>query len=412
MTSENLARIINNMVPNLCYVKDGISGAPRKGFKHTVTLNGIEYSFYSTRNITPNLRRFLDEVQDRSSDYCGGMPFTYGDFEEEYVERELTFFWLKNAQNFLLDKSEWGEIITFVHELAGRTYENLSISKNLIINPNSTGCVDLRSLSEKKILDILATTNYTFVEVDELLRLIRYDCIEISDINAKTTYSDIPDFILPYSQYLSQVEGGIGITLLRTGDILLYSSSCLLATMRKNHWTIYDNAPIKNTLVDLLGIHLYGLACNLYDIIWNVSYRRHGALIIVADSPAYVHIVNKESILSGSETSDLRNAILNDVNGIDIATTGQIKKKSLLLELCSIDGAVVIGPRGTVDAFGSIIESHPDAGKASGARTTAARSAIRHGNMIPIKVSSDGDITMYGSFTDDDGVKYVEFTFY
>ena len=61
--------------------------------------------------------------------------------------------------------------------------------------------------------------------------------------------------------------------------------------------------------------------------------------------------------------------------------------------MACVDGAVVFDDHHLL-AVGALIRSHPSVGNQLGARTTAARSAYLWGAR-PIKVSSDGDVTVY-----------------
>ena len=73
------------------------------------------------------------------------------------------------------------------------------------------------------------------------------------------------------------------------------------------------------------------------------------------------------------------------------------------MELSSEDGAVILEPQtGQVKAFGSIIETAASVRGISGARPTTAESAVSYQTMQPIKISSDGDITLYRNVTDLD----------
>ncbi|QDS94207.1 hypothetical protein FF011L_29860 [Roseimaritima multifibrata] len=86
------------------------------------------------------------------------------------------------------------------------------------------------------------------------------------------------------------------------------------------------------------------------------------------------------------------------------------KHRRLLSELASIDGAVVFDAQ-SVLAVGAVINTHPDAGDCIGARTTAAKSAFKWGG-IPMKISSDGDVTLYfSSGSDEDGYCDAELSF-
>jgi DNA integrity scanning protein DisA with diadenylate cyclase activity len=61
--------------------------------------------------------------------------------------------------------------------------------------------------------------------------------------------------------------------------------------------------------------------------------------------------------------------------------------------MACIDGAIVFDDHHLL-AVGALIESHPSVGNQLGARTTAARSAYLWG-AHPIKVSTDGDVSVY-----------------
>lgn len=86
----------------------------------------------------------------------------------------------------------------------------------------------------------------------------------------------------------------------------------------------------------------------------------------------------------------LRPALGNIALGTKNALT---RKKRLLLEVASMDGAVLFDNHNLL-AFGAMLNSHSQVGSHAGARTTAALSAF-HAGGHPIKVSSDGDITVY-----------------
>ena len=72
---------------------------------------------------------------------------------------------------------------------------------------------------------------------------------------------------------------------------------------------------------------------------------------------------------------------------------GSLRRKRRLIEMSGVDGAVVFDDDHLL-AVGALIRSHPNVGNQLGARVTAARSAYLWGGR-PIKVSSDGDVTIY-----------------
>lgn len=81
-------------------------------------------------------------------------------------------------------------------------------------------------------------------------------------------------------------------------------------------------------------------------------------------------------------------------------STDALRKKRLLMELASIDGAVIFDNKRLL-AIGAIIKSNKKASEESGARSTAALSAYHWGGR-PVKVSSDGEITVYFASRDDE----------
>ena len=80
--------------------------------------------------------------------------------------------------------------------------------------------------------------------------------------------------------------------------------------------------------------------------------------------------------------------------------TGSLKGKRRLIEMACVDGAVVFDDNHLL-AVGALVRSHPSVGNQLGARTTAARSSFLWGAR-PIKVSSDGDVTVYFKSRDGD----------
>ena len=84
--------------------------------------------------------------------------------------------------------------------------------------------------------------------------------------------------------------------------------------------------------------------------------------------------------------------------------TESLKSKRRLIEMASVDGAVIFDDHHLL-AVGAIIEAHSCVGSQLGARATAARSAYLWG-AHPVKVSSDGDVAVY--FTSHKGDEECE----
>ena len=139
-------------------------------------------------------------------------------------------------------------------------------------------------------------------------------------------------------------------------------------------------------------------------MVFDLSFRRQGALLVYDPEHRLLErILNPESIMSpfgkrnGNATRNREYGqvlIGSSIEDIAIGKKGgSIKRKRQLIELASIDGAIVFDDTNLL-AVGALIRSHPDAGSHLGARITAARSAYLWG-AHPIAVSSDGDVTVH-----------------
>ena len=165
----------------------------------------------------------------------------------------------------------------------------------------------------------------------------------------------------------------------------------LLAAERRNRRYIHNSTTLRGSLIDIFGNRHIG--SNLYEIIVDLSYRRHGALLVYDPEHEVVdRVVNRESVFEPEGRPDEVHRLLAPV-AQRIALGGAAKrdvKKRLLMEMATLDGAVVFDA-GSILAFGAMIRTHPDVGRVVGARTTAAVSAYLDGGTT-VKVSSDGDV--------------------
>jgi hypothetical protein len=186
------------------------------------------------------------------------------------------------------------------------------------------------------------------------------------------------------------------------GDLVIMDKTGVLATKRKKKWRIYDAQSFTSSLAYCLGNG--AVAANLTEVVFDLSFRRQGALLVYDPEHTILqHVLNPESILppfrqrSGNlVTSRECGQVLIGRSVADIAVgnpAGSIRRKRQLIELASIDGAVVFDDTKLL-AVGALIRSHFDAGNHSGARITAAKSAYLWGAR-PIAVSSDGDVTVH-----------------
>lgn len=414
MNVEYLAHIIEEMMPTLLQKKtDSVDW----GSEIVINFDGekVSYITYNTSFNHGDQLKIKQYIENRACDYLA-LKLNSLSMEKEWICRDICAKWLELKSK--IKQEEWLSIIEYCKEQTNRTYENMPVVWNFILDPDidEENSASLRNSSDGKLLDLLAGSNYTFFRLDSNLNITSYDCVNWNETADKTSYSSVPNFLQPYWKKVTQ--GKIGISITHAGDILIYSNpGGMLVSIRKGRCTLYENACVKNMFLSCLKCRTqsppYSVACNIFDAAWDLSYRRHGALIIASDDKSYKeHIVNKGSIFDSEECTGIRNELRKSFDNVRVDS---LEKKSIFLEMASVDGAVVVNTEsGRIEAFGSIIETHPNAAKENGARTTAAKSAIWHGHMYPVKVSSDGDITLYVrtkiSKTEEEAI--LEYKFY
>jgi len=202
-------------------------------------------------------------------------------------------------------------------------------------------------------------------------------------------------------------EGDLSAHLTLQGDFLVMNKAGIVAARRKRKWKLYDMETLQDSFSYCLGSPSAG--SNLFEVVFELSLRRQGALLVYdPEHQIRDHLLNPESIIfSGWQDEEQprfgldcgQALIAPSIQDIAIGRgVGILRKKRRLIELACADGAVVFDDDRLL-AVGALIRSHPNVGSQLGARTTAARSAYLWGGH-PVKVSSDGDVTVYFQSTD------------
>lgn len=287
-------------------------------------------------------------------------------------------------------------------ELESRTYENSAIGFTFIICPGAKGSESLFQPQYQKYLDVLSESRYTYFHTNEKWEYLNYSFVDTNGITHLKEYNFVPEFIYPYQQELNNTCC-VGVTKTKSGDLLIYDLEGVIATRRKGHWYIYEPTDLWNCVKTLSPTNKIGE--NILVLLLDLSYRRHGALLVFCeDCNLNACISNPSAIINGTATSKLHNLLAPKIKDICI-TCPDVKdiSKPLILELASIDGAIIFDKEtGNIKAFSAMINHHEKVTKEQGARSTAALSAFYH-NMIPFKVSSDGDITLFHSHHNKSG---------
>jgi len=389
VTEAEIGRDIIRLVPHWYEAECGPE-------EYQIPIGQFTARFYNHNRLSANLSELLETIctrteqlpLDRFLEYAGATDVLMESFATE---------WLRMQSR----EPDWVKVIKYLESVSRRTSENLPVALTLLVRPGS-GLGDVTQGHLQKFFDRLAASPYTFtyLAVDADLRLMNYGSVEWSQINNVTSCKFYPEFLHPVHSVMDDTD--LVAHLTPHGDIVIMDKAGVLATKRKKKWRIYDARQFKSSLAYCLGNR--DVAANLIEVIFDLSYTRQGALLVYDPEHRVMdRILNPESILSplwkhngGAVSNRPWGQMLIEDSIEDIAIgkkVGSIKRKRQLIELASIDGAVIFDDTNLL-AIGALIRSHPDAGSYLGARSTAAKSAY-HWGAHPISVSSDGDVSVH-----------------
>ncbi len=364
--------------------------------KFRLKLNNHSTEFWSMRKLTPQSQKLFRDINNNMNSWLAYLGTTPTPDSYRKVKQEIALLWLKQRSSTI----DWQKMLNYLEVLRYRTYENNVVTFNLVISSGS-GSTDITIKEIQKIIDPFATSQYTFIKVDESMKFLDYGQALWADIEDTKEYKYHPEFLHPLHSILKTGEFSVHFTV--RGDVVLLDSSGLLASCRKGEWYVYDVYTFKNTIFDIMGN--YRVGCNLFEVMFDLSYKRHGALLVYDPRKTMLpHIVNPGSVLSPNRGTydDSRRMLSASTRKIKMGHKDHAqRKKNIFLELSSLDGAIIYDANSVI-AFGAMIESHANVGNQLGARTTATRSAFLWGGM-PVKISTDGDIQIPFKSEDDQG---------
>jgi len=402
ITEAEIGREIISLVPHWYQAECG----PQT---YSIPIGGHTAYFHNHCRLTPNLQAFLAKISHRTRE----LPLHHFIQLPSLIDVLLEISaieWLRIHSSVI----DWAKLVKYLDAVARRTSENQPVCLNLIIRGRS-GEGDITEPNPQKFLDRLASSPFSYLTVDPDLHLIDYGEVEWGQIKTPTSHQFHPEFLHPLHSVLKGSD--ISAHLTARGDLLIMNKAGLLAARRQRKWKLYDVQTFQSSLSYCLGNHFVG--CNLFEMIFDLSFQRQGALLVY--DPQHCirdRILNRESIIfSGwkrdgeADNRDCGQALVGSLLA-DTAVGkkgGVLNKRRRLVEMACADGAVVFDDHHLLSA-GTLIRSHPSVGNQLGARTTAGRSAYLWG-AHPIKVSADGDVTVYFESRNGDNVCDAEMHF-
>jgi hypothetical protein len=267
---------------------------------------------------------------------------------------------------------------------------------------------DITEPGLQKFFDRLASSQFSYLAVDCDFRLIEYGEVEWAQVRGVASSKfQHPEFLHPIHSVMHDTD--LSAHLTARGDIIIMNKAGLLAARRNRKWKIFDLRTFQNSLGYCLGSRAVG--ANLFEVVFDLSFRRQGSLLIYDPQHRIEpRLLNPESLIrshagrnghTGGGSQCGQSLIRRSIDDLSVGRgAGVLRRKRRLVEMAGVDGAIVFDDHKLL-AVGALIRSHPEVGNQVGARTTAARSAYLWG-AHPIKVSSDGDVTVYFTSREQD----------
>jgi hypothetical protein len=352
---------------------------------------------YSVLPLSSNLQSYLKKSMAIWDDL---RPMTDGEIsqiiEREWIQQKFAIAWLEEKTGI----STWTSILDYFRRLDRRTMENNHVSKTLVIEPGELveGAASLTDPAYFKVFDWLGSTPVTYFRVDEKLGIKALEAVSLTEVKDLKGYRFYPDRLHPVISSLKN-PNSIVVHLSEDRALLIVDRNGVIASKRSGEsWTIYDKehligavAAVVERKINIAGgsESPYCVACSLFQILFDISMKHHGGLIVL-DSPENIAKYVVKGIERNVESPLNKIFTHSPFNGLEFSIP-EVRK---LVELSSVDGALILDLQGNLVQVGSMVVSHPSAVSHFGTREAAGYSAAKFG-ATSFKVSADGQVTMF-----------------
>jgi len=287
-----------------------------------------------------------------------------------------------------------------LHALSEQSYENKALAFGCIIDTDervesahATFPREFLKAKRYKALSDGFRTAYYVSGDGALLDFIDLETFETASLTAHHYYPVWAERLARNSR-----ERRYGIALSRQGDILVFDGGTLRFTHRNGRWQYWNHNHILNLLCDRAKAQkvpsqtVNDVIVALYLGALDVSFRRSGGLFVVLHSRRKLRQIVRLGDAIGDKSRSLADG---DFDQVFWGQKIQDIEPMTLVELATLDGAIVVANDGEILAYGAVL-SPKNAGRlrgTEGSRTKAAIGASNYG--LALKISSDGDIDVY-----------------
>ncbi|MES2104991.1 MAG: diadenylate cyclase [Pseudomonadota bacterium] len=297
-------------------------------------------------------------------------------------------------------KLDVSTILGALHTLSQQSYENKALSFGCILDPSidvlNSGAhfpSDFLALKKYKALSDGYRTAYLISNTGTVVDLVEMAAPTDGKFATKHYYPNWAEGIA-----LESMNGRCAISLSRQGDILIFESGTLRFTYRFGKWQYWNhNQYIKllNDRARAQGVKQRAIGYvvkAIYRAALDVSFRRCGGMFVILSAKKNL----REIVRNGDAIADNKRSLTDSVfDKVISQKTIQSLPRPVVVELASLDGSVVMENSGKVLAFGAVLRQRRNGHlrDSEGSRTKAAIGASNYG--ITIKISSDGEISVY-----------------
>jgi hypothetical protein len=386
----SITRLIFDTVPELYEATAG-------PFPVQLAIPEEESSLFSAIPLSAELKTYIQSCVAIWEDL---RPMTEGEItqiiEREWIQQKFAIAWLEQKTSI----KTWPLILDHFQRLSRRTTENRMLSKTVVIEPGRSAG-DSARLSDSgyfKVFDWLGSSSFTFFRTDEELGIKGLEAISLTDIKDLESYRFYPDMLHPVISTLSHPDAAV-VHLSEKGGLLIAGRNGILASKRVGEsWSIYDRDHVIESVGEVMRRQIGEsqraddptcVACSLFQILFDISMKRHGGLIVLDHAKNLAqYVVKGIERIQGSPLNTIFTH--SPFNGLEFSIP-EVRK---LVELSAVDGALILDLQGNLQQVGSMIISHPTALNHFGTRDAAAYSAARNG-ATALKVSADGPVSIF-----------------
>ncbi|WP_218081964.1 hypothetical protein [Anthocerotibacter panamensis] len=291
------------------------------------------------------------------------------------------------------------QMLEVMRPLVRATFENKPLQLGVLIDPQRCqgkcpmGSFSIQ-LAESKVFQRLSDGDNIVYLTDTQGNLVQL--VDFSQTSLEIPADTPPLYPTLHTRQAqaTRKSGSILLLLTREGSVQIFWQGEWAFELRHQGWRLLDLGTKYKHLVAHVGT---SLARIVFQTAVDLAANRHGAILLILDDPEKRHqlLMQKDDLrTTGPVDQSYAKALLHP---LVVNLPVQQMSPSLLANLASLDGAVVLDREGHLHSFGAILKNPADellfSDSSEGARTKTARLASRYG--YAIKVSQDGELVGY-----------------